>query len=46
VIFPDRPVTATLLYTAGPILFDVPDDAIEAHKPGFAATEQSLISRA
>ena len=46
VIFPDRPVTATLLYTAGPILFDVPEDAIEAHKPGFAATEQSLISRA
>ncbi|QQV79028.1 double-strand break repair helicase AddA [Sphingomonas aliaeris] len=46
VIFPDRAVEAALLYTAGPILFDLPDAVIDAHKPGFAATEQSLISRA
>jgi ATP-dependent helicase/nuclease subunit A len=39
-------VEAALLYTAGPILFDLPDAVIDAHKPGFAATEQSLISRA
>ena len=42
VIFPDRPVEAALLYTAGPTLFALPAELITAHKPGFAAAEQSL----
>ncbi|MEG3122936.1 double-strand break repair helicase AddA [Sphingomonas sp. GB1N7] len=46
VIFPDRPVEAALLYTAGPILFALPQVVIDTHKPGFAGTEQSLISSA
>ena len=46
VIFPDRPVEAALLYTSGPVLFALPDALIAEHKPGFAATEQSLIADA
>ncbi|KQS04500.1 DNA helicase UvrD [Sphingomonas sp. Leaf357] len=46
VIFPDRPVEAALLYTSGPTLFALPQAVIDAHKPGFAGTEQSLISSA
>lgn len=42
VIFPGRAVRAGLLYTAGPVLFDLPADLVAAHKPGFAASEQSL----
>ena len=42
VIFPDRPVEAALLYTAGPTLIPLPDDVLATHKPGYAATEQSL----
>jgi ATP-dependent helicase/nuclease subunit A len=42
VIFPDRPVEAALLYTAGPTLIALPTDLLVAHKPGFARTEQSL----
>ncbi|WP_423602338.1 double-strand break repair helicase AddA [Sphingomonas sp. MS122] len=42
VVFPGRRVEAGLLYTAGPILFALPDDLVAAHKPGFAAMEQSL----
>ncbi len=41
VIFPDRPVSAALLYTGGPVLFDLPPALLAAHKPGLAATEQS-----
>ncbi len=41
-IFPDRAVDAALLYTAGPILFAVPDALLAAHKPGLGAPEQSL----
>ena len=44
VIFPDRRVEAALLYAAGPTLFALPDEVLAAHKPGFAATEQSLPS--
>ncbi len=46
VIFPGRAIEAGLLYTAGPTLFLLPPDLLAAHKPGFAATEQSLASRA
>lgn len=42
VVFPGRRVEAGLLYTAGPVLFALPDDLVAAHKPGFAAVEQSL----
>ncbi|WBH16614.1 double-strand break repair helicase AddA [Sphingomonas radiodurans] len=42
VIFPDRPIEAALLYTAGPVLIALPPALLAAHKPGFAAREQSL----
>jgi ATP-dependent helicase/nuclease subunit A len=42
VIFPGREVVAGLLYTAGPVLFELPADLVAAHKPGFAGGEQSL----
>jgi ATP-dependent helicase/nuclease subunit A len=41
VIFPERKIEAALLYTAAPRLFDLTDTLLAAHKPGFAATEQS-----
>jgi ATP-dependent helicase/nuclease subunit A len=46
VVFPDRAVAAALLYTAAPVLYVLPPDLIAAHKPGLAATEQSLPPRA
>ncbi|MEP9357237.1 double-strand break repair helicase AddA [Sphingomonas sp. KR3-1] len=46
VIFPGRAVEAGLLYVAGPTLHLLPADLLAAHKPGFVATEQSLVSRA
>jgi ATP-dependent helicase/nuclease subunit A len=46
VIFPGRTIEAGLLYTAGPVLHALPPDLLAAHKPGFAALEQSLASRA
>ncbi|MDF7777378.1 PD-(D/E)XK nuclease family protein, partial [Sphingomonas sp. AOB5] len=46
VIFPDRAVEAALLYTAGPVLHDLPAELLAEHKPRFVATEQSLASRA
>lgn len=33
VVFPDRPVRAALLYTAGPTLFELPDATIAANLP-------------
>ncbi len=42
VIFPRRRITASLLYTAGPVLFDLTDDLLSAHKPRYGAPEQSL----
>ena len=42
VVFPGRRVEAGLLYTAAPVLFALPAELVAAHKPGFAATEQSL----
>ena len=41
VIFPGRTIEAALLYTAGPVLFDLPEPLLDAHKPGFAGAEQS-----
>ncbi|RYD64824.1 MAG: double-strand break repair helicase AddA, partial [Sphingomonadales bacterium] len=46
VIFPDRAIEAGLLYTAGPVLHLLPTTLLDAHKPGFVASEQSLVSRA
>lgn len=43
VIFPGRQVVAGLLYTAGPVLYALPDDLLATHKPGFVVAEQSLI---
>ncbi len=42
IIFPDRPVSASLLYTAGPTLFDLPDTLLARHKPGLQAAQQRL----
>ncbi len=41
VIFPGRRVEAALLYTAGPMLFDLADPVLISHKPNFVITEQS-----
>ena len=41
VIFPGRRIEAALVYTAGPVLFDLPVALLEKHKPRFAAREQS-----
>jgi ATP-dependent helicase/nuclease subunit A len=40
-IFPGRAIAATLVYTAGPTLFELPPDLLAAHKPGLPTTEQS-----
>lgn len=42
VVFPGRAIEAALLYTAGPILHMLPPALLDTHKPGYAATEQSL----
>lgn len=44
VIFPDRRVEAALLYTAAPVLFELPGDLLAAHKPGLPAAQQRLIA--
>jgi ATP-dependent helicase/nuclease subunit A len=41
VVFPGRRVEAALLYTSAPRLFELSDDLLAPHKPGFAAKEQS-----
>ncbi len=46
VVFPGRAIEAGLLYTAGPVLHLLPDTLLAAHKPGYAATEQSLAAGA
>ncbi len=46
VIFPGRTIEAGLLYVAGPVLHLLPPALLEAHKPGFVPTEQSLASNA
>ncbi|TNE38706.1 MAG: double-strand break repair helicase AddA [Sphingomonadales bacterium] len=35
-IFPGRRVEAALLYTAGPVLWTLPDDLLRRHKPGLS----------
>jgi ATP-dependent helicase/nuclease subunit A len=42
VIFPDRRIEASLLYTAGPRLILLSDQQIAANKPGLSDAEQSL----
>jgi ATP-dependent helicase/nuclease subunit A len=41
VIFPGRRIEAGLLYTAAPVLFDLPAELLARHKPGYCGTEQS-----
>ncbi len=41
VIFPGRPIEASLLYTAGPRLVTLSADDLVRHKPSYPATEQS-----
>ncbi len=41
-IFPDHDVRAALLYTNGPVLFELPPDMIDAHKPGFPDQQHNL----
>lgn len=36
VIFPDREVEAALLYSAGPVLYALPEALLDRHKPGYA----------
>lgn len=42
VIFPERDIEASLLYTSGPKLISVSADQLEANKPGLPPMEQSL----
>jgi ATP-dependent helicase/nuclease subunit A len=42
VICPEARIEVALLYTAGPRLIELDDAAVDAAKPRFAATEQSL----
>ncbi len=42
VIFPDRPVRAGLLYTAGPRLIDLPEALLAPYKPGYGAAQEKL----
>ncbi len=44
-IFPDRPVRAALLYTAGPSLFTLDADLLAAHKPSFQLEQQVLAAQ-
>jgi len=39
VIFPGRPVAAKLLYTSGPLLFDLPDALLDRFAPGAGVVE-------
>ena len=43
-IFPDHEVTASLLYSEGPVLHRLPPALIAAHKPSFAAAQDNLIT--
>ncbi|GGE77077.1 double-strand break repair helicase AddA [Sphingomonas prati] len=40
VVFPGRPVSAALLYTGGPTLFELSPELLAAHKQAFVAPEQ------
>jgi ATP-dependent helicase/nuclease subunit A len=39
VIFPGREIIASLLYTAAPRIFVLPDEMLERYKPGFASMQ-------
>ncbi|NNC72110.1 MAG: DUF2800 domain-containing protein, partial [Sphingomonadaceae bacterium] len=41
-IFPERPIEAALLYSGGPKLVQLTPAMLEAHKPRFADTQESL----
>jgi ATP-dependent helicase/nuclease subunit A len=41
-IFPGRTVKAALLYTNGPVLMQLSDELIEAHKPRLQAQQDNL----
>ncbi|MBB5985518.1 ATP-dependent helicase/nuclease subunit A [Sphingobium sp. B1D3A] len=41
-IFPERQIRASLLYTAGPRLIDLPAALLSAHKPRFGPAEHNL----
>ena len=43
-IYPERSVTAALLYTEGPAMIPIPRALLEAHKPGFATAQQNLAA--
>jgi ATP-dependent helicase/nuclease subunit A len=38
-VFPGRRVEAALLYTAAPVLIEIPEDLLERHKPAFVTPE-------
>jgi ATP-dependent helicase/nuclease subunit A len=42
-IFPGRKVRASLLYTHGPVLIELPPEVLSAYKPGFSDQQQELI---
>lgn len=41
-IFPGKALRVSLLYTAGPRMFDIADDLLAAHKPGLGGEEHKL----
>lgn len=41
VVFPGRGISAALLYTTGPQMFELPQSLLDLHKPGLGDTEQS-----
>ncbi len=38
-VFPGRPVCASLLYTEGPVLYELDDTLLDAHKPGLVSQQ-------
>jgi ATP-dependent helicase/nuclease subunit A len=42
-IYPGREVRAGVLYTHGPVLFDLPPDRLAAHKAGLQEAQQSYL---
>jgi len=43
VIFPEREIRASLLYSSGPRLIDLPLDILAPHKPGLLPAQQKLF---
>jgi ATP-dependent helicase/nuclease subunit A len=41
-IYPGRTIEAAVLYTQTPLLIAIPAELLEAHKPAFAASEESF----